>query len=181
MEHIYYKSGAPHPGEYFGRTGTGFCGVIQRCFTPVNLFDVTGTMTISNGRNIITISFENNVARIPILIESSITRTVEVTLQEFETEDDPETTLRLRKFRLSVGELFRTEFETRNGEFRTMHSIRSLNGSTDPNVVEMAIAFRIGGELQLVEPADLFDLRHGGLFSEQFGRHVYDINTNQLL
>lgn len=182
MERIYYRCDTPQPGEYFGSTGTGYCSVIQECFTPVNLFEVNGTMTISDGRNIITIFFENNVAQIPILIDSSITKTVDMKLEEFENENDPiavfNHALRQRLFRLSVGEVFRTEFATRNGEFNTMQSIRSTSNSVYPNVVEMGITFQIGGELQTVEPMAFMDLRRGGIFPGPFGDPAYNVNIN---
>ena len=181
MEHIFYRSNPPKYGEYFGSTGTGYCSVQQECFTPINLFNVNGTMTISDGYNITAISIEDDIATIPNLIGDSIQETISVTFEEREDVNRPrygvgaDPRFRMRTFILTIGEGFKTVFTVKNGEFRTMESIPSSQGIVRPNVVKMNLSFQIGDELELVEHQPVNELLRGGIFQQPYDLPTIDL------
>lgn len=130
MFHIFFKK--------TGATGIGFCTFTNECTTPLQLAEVSGTMTVTNGSDTTTFSVADNVVSVPMLFGERLFGKTRFTIQEIRNQPgQPIITTSLgymsygfdfsrgerdipKCYQLSIGEQFKTRFVVDRYEFNTM-------------------------------------------------------------
>ena len=79
MYNIIFKT---YPTNGIGSIGLGLCSYNEPCPEPIELTDVNGTITITDGENKLTLNILNDVISIPILIDDDIKGKTHITIQE---------------------------------------------------------------------------------------------------
>ena len=84
MYNIIFKT---LPSNVIGSFRLGLCSFTEACPEPVRLIDVKGTITITDGKNKLTLNIVNDIISVPILIDDDITGRTNISIQEINRDE----------------------------------------------------------------------------------------------